>query len=234
MQTDVEFGIVLKINKEDFEIQISRGVGSTLEDFLRSADERLWIVSPWISPEYAEFIVSKKNDGLDVQLATSLESSNRGAFQKLIEKRKKKTEEKILGFIPFEKTNTYFVPLLGEDNFVVFKPGWRGTRKERFTHTKIYVCDNGSAIGSVNLTKAGLWDNVETLWLTKDSETTEKIGEAFQNIKTHPLMEKASIREIVEYAHIPDEEIEKQRSELEKFEDRLRKKADRALKNIFS
>lgn len=223
----------MKISGEDFEIHISRGVGSVLEDSLRTAEKRLWIVSPWISPEYADFMVNKKEKGVDVQLITSLETQNKGAFSKLLKKEKRKVTKKVLGLIPSEKIHTYFVSKLGKGNLVVFKSKWKGHRSERFTHTKIYIWDDSSAMGSVNFTKSGFWNNVETLWFTKNKRTTEKIAEAFQKLKNHPMMNRAEMKEIVEYAHIPDEEIKKRETEFEKLEKKLRKKANEALRDIF-
>lgn len=59
---------VMLIKKGNIEVSIGKAVGHVFEDLLISAKRRLWVVSPWISPEYADLILKKKAEGVDVQV----------------------------------------------------------------------------------------------------------------------------------------------------------------------
>ncbi|MBA7501440.1 Cardiolipin synthase A [subsurface metagenome] len=178
---------------DNVEVSIGKAVGHIFEDLLISAKKRLWVISPWIAPEYAELAVKKKRDGVDVQIVTTDHPINNAAIKKLLETKVEVTEGKILGFIPTRKERTYHISKIGEDNLIV------QYQSARFTHAKIYIVDDIGVIGSVNLTWKGLWYNIEVLVVIKDKKAVEKLIEKFHNIKEHPLMKKRGIEELANY-----------------------------------
>lgn len=76
--------------KGDVDIKISRKIGSFFLDSMKNAKKRLWIMSPWLSPEYAKLAIEKKTQGVDVKVITSNNyiRSHREALQELTEGRK--------------------------------------------------------------------------------------------------------------------------------------------------
>lgn len=179
------------IKEGKVEISIGRAVGHIFEDLLISAKKRLWIMSPWIASDYAELAIKKKEDGVDVQIVTTNDYSiNSVALKKLLETKVEITKGKILGFIPTRRERTYHISKIGDGNLIV------QDRSTRFTHAKIYIMDDIGAIGSVNLTWKGLWQNVEVLVVMKDKKAVEKLIETFCSIKEHPLVRKIEIEEL--------------------------------------
>lgn len=53
--------------------------------------------------------------------------------------------------------------------------------KSKFVHSKILIVDDIGIIGSANLTKAGLWHNIETIAIFSGEEI-KKVEEAFNNV----------------------------------------------------
>ncbi len=215
------------IKKGNLEVSVGKAVGHILEDHLISAKKRLWIISPWISPEYADLALKKSEEGVDVQIVTTNDYGNnkhRQSLTKLFEEKMETFQEGRLGFkvmaiiltffglllagaissimiviliiVPFiyrskiTRTRYYCVPKIGEDKMIVYD------RYNRFTHSKFYIIDNIGAVGSANLTRSGLWKNVEVLVIMKDKKIVFKLGETFQTLKTHPMMKRISSEDI--------------------------------------
>ncbi len=205
------------IKKGDFEISIGKGVGHVLEDLIFSSKERIWIVSPWISKKYSEIIKEKANKGVDVKLLTSNDFSNNShkrAVSDLVDFRRKLRKFPayasfllsliLLSLSAFDIIWLAFIPL---PVFVFFFYGicfeakpkidlYIFDRKKEFTHSKIYILDNVSAVGSANLTENGLWRNIETIVIIKDKEITEEIRSIFNNIKENPFLKRIELESL--------------------------------------
>jgi len=87
----------------DVDVKIDRKIGSFFLDSMKNAKERLWIMSPWLSPEYARLAIEKKKQGLNVKVITSNNyvRGHKEALQELTEVRKevKKPENRKLRII---------------------------------------------------------------------------------------------------------------------------------------
>jgi phosphatidylserine/phosphatidylglycerophosphate/cardiolipin synthase-like enzyme len=60
-----------------------RRIGRVVEPLLRGARRRLWVASPFISPDYARLLAEKASRGLDVRVVTSDAAENREAIRLL-------------------------------------------------------------------------------------------------------------------------------------------------------
>ncbi|NPA96392.1 MAG: hypothetical protein GXO32_02170 [Crenarchaeota archaeon] len=60
-----------------------RDCGRFIEPLIRNARRRLWIVSPYISREYAEILVEKARQGVDVRVVTCDVEESRDAIRVL-------------------------------------------------------------------------------------------------------------------------------------------------------
>ncbi len=60
-----------------------RDCGKFIEPLIRNARRRLWIVSPYISREYAELLVEKAHQGVDVRVVTCDVDESRDAIRVL-------------------------------------------------------------------------------------------------------------------------------------------------------
>lgn len=58
-----------------------RRIGRVIEPALRRAGRRLWVATPFLSPEYARLLVEKAGAGVDVRLVTSDSPENREALR---------------------------------------------------------------------------------------------------------------------------------------------------------
>ena len=70
-----------------------------------------------------------------------------------------------------------------------------------FIHSKIYLIDNSGAIGSVNLTEAGLWNNVETFVKLKNKEVVAALEKEFEKLFKHPLLSEKNLQELGEHIY---------------------------------
>lgn len=79
-------------------------------------------------------------------------------------------------------TAMYVVEILRRKHVVEeLRVDLRVVPKSRFVHSKILVVDNVGIIGSANLTKTGLWHNIETIAIFVGEEA-EKVEEAFNSV----------------------------------------------------
>ncbi len=205
------------IKKDSFEISVGKGVGHVLEDILLSAKTRLWVVSPWISPKYANILVKKASEGVNVKLLTSNDFSNkthRNSVSNMITfKRKIKRSPAYLSiiftflFLALASIELFWLALTVVPIFIflrygitfVAEPKLQITifdKRKEFTHSKIYISDHISATGSANLTESGLWRNVETIVVMRDPEVTEDISKVFHNMEDNPLMKNIELSSI--------------------------------------
>ncbi len=86
----------------EVDIRLGRKTGEFFLSHLIGATQRLWVMSPWISSEYMELLLSKKAAGVDVRVFTSNDfiPEQKKALSSLIEGRKRilKEENKTLRY----------------------------------------------------------------------------------------------------------------------------------------
>jgi phosphatidylserine/phosphatidylglycerophosphate/cardiolipin synthase-like enzyme len=202
------------IKKDDFEISLGKGVGHVLEDIILGAEKRLWVTSPWVSPKYAEVLVKKAKDGVDVKLLTSNDLKNvahRKSMKQMVSFKRK--VERVPAYLSFVLTALFIalsslsLPWLALTIFPIYifykyglvfiaKPELDlvvFNKRKKFTHSKIYISDDISVTGSANLTESGLWNNIETVVVIRDKEITEEISKVFLNMEQNPLMKRVTL-----------------------------------------
>ena len=55
--------------------------------------------------------------------------------------------------------------------------------RKAFVHSKMYIVDGSYAVvGSANLTKSGLWENIETVTIYRDPEEVEEVKRDYLKI----------------------------------------------------
>jgi len=224
---------VMLIKKGNIEVSIGKAVGHVFEDLLISAKRRLWVVSPWISPEYADLILKKKAEGVDVQVITTNDYRNtkhRETLRRLMETKTEINQGSlrgkvialvlgvfavllialnptavtggiaflilicagVVGWLSLTKSRIYWASAIGDENEKLIVCD----KLSRFTHSKIYIIDDTGAVGSANLTRSGLWNNLETLVIMRDKNTVNQPARIFHNVKDNPLIQKVAIEEI--------------------------------------
>lgn len=205
------------VKKGPFEISFGKGVGHVLEDIILGAKKKLWVISPWVSPKYADILIDKSKKGVDVKLLTSNDfsnSSHKKSLAKMIDFQRelKKKPAYLSGILAFlflalSFINIYFLAFNLVPIFVFFRYGLVSVarpkvniilfdKKKQLTHSKIYILDNISATGSVNLTNQGMWRNIETITVIKDKEITNEIEKVFNNMENNPLLKKVLLNTI--------------------------------------
>jgi len=210
------------IEKNGIKISFGRAVGHILEDLIGSAKQRIYIVSPWISPKYAELLLKKREKGCDVFLITTNDSSNTQhlhSLQILLEKNVEASKFKrytkylfalsifflLLGILsPFSFILAIFV--LGICVYLFFQkekvsfsfkiPMIVYNKDNDFTHSKLYILDDTAVISSANFTESGLWKNIEEVVVFSDKQTVDEIVGIFNRIKENELIKQLSADEV--------------------------------------
>lgn len=211
------------IRKKNIEVSVGKAVGHILEDILVSAKKRLWIVSPWLSPKYAEFLVKKSKEGVDIKLITTNDYENeqhKESLKILIEKREEnviKNARVLLGvsiiFLIIGLSGLigtpYGILFIAGGMVLLFLSFWKKRvfipkipltvidKFADFTHSKIYLIDDKiGAVGSANFTDSGFWRNVETIVLIKGEKLVKKLEEVYKILEGHPLKKIIPIEEV--------------------------------------
>ena len=115
----------MHVQKNDFRINLGKGVGNELEELLLKAKKKIWIVSPWISKKYAELLLKKKEDDVDVKLITTTSYQNRShleGLKTLIKPKTVKDEKDYKLYTWLMLASIPFVALFGA-GIVGFVPG---------------------------------------------------------------------------------------------------------------
>ena len=229
-----------------------RDAGRIIEPLLRDAQRRIWVSSPYISPEYAALLVEKHRRGVDVRVVTSDAPSNAEALQVLsqgfIVKKDYLPAIAVFLLVMFSWASFFYYdsrglepPLwvlsgfllslfllrlpgliagllgavlaevvagyLGVSDDAAFLAGFgfgvllfsivkyarpvllqgQGVPllvypQDRMVHAKIYIIDNTAITGSANLTRSGLWRNMETLTIHEDPEEIRQVEEQFLQV----------------------------------------------------
>jgi phosphatidylserine/phosphatidylglycerophosphate/cardiolipin synthase-like enzyme len=72
------------VSSANINVRIGRGFRDLVEE-IQSARKRVWVMSPWISPEYAQLLVRKASEGVDVRVFTTDDLGNRSHVSGLME-----------------------------------------------------------------------------------------------------------------------------------------------------
>ncbi|WXU00150.1 MAG: hypothetical protein Ctma_0861 [Catillopecten margaritatus gill symbiont] len=136
---------------------------STLIDLVKSANERIYLSSPFIKETVVDLIVDNKNDGIDCKLLTKFTLPNMNgsgldlsAVQKL-------------------KDNGFSLKSIGN------------------LHAKIFIFDNQAIITSANLTNGGLHRNLEYGVLLENENEIENDFLGYYNDKKYQHIENEHI-----------------------------------------
>lgn len=70
-----------------------------------------------------------------------------------------------------------------------------------FIHAKIYLIDRNGALGSVNMTNAGLWKNIESFIRIKNKDAVLALEKEFNSIKKHPYLSEKNLYELGKYIY---------------------------------
>lgn len=135
---------------------VGTNAGDILLKKLFNSSKSVLICSPWISFEYAEKINDLVEKGIDVKIILSGdEHDDYKKTLKLFKEKKNKSNNKFNYKIAINK----------------------------FVHAKIYVIDDEYGLtGSVNLTRNGLWDNVEHLVTCDEPDEVAQMKKDFFSI----------------------------------------------------
>ncbi len=176
------------------QVYSGRDVGKVIEPLLRNASGRIWVCSPYISPEYARFLVYLIGGNTILYAIIALWIIGTLLLPLIIGGRILFFISLVIGFIVAVATydiNYGFIAymvsavLIAAYRFiVVYRYEARETHvnllvvdSDRIVHSKIYIFDNIGITGSANLTKSGLWRNMETITIYKGREIDSVINE---------------------------------------------------------
>lgn len=134
---------------------VGKGVGKHIVKHLFNARKQALICSPWLDEHYAEAIVRMAQRGVNVKLITS---------------NKKTGDFPACAYLMSHRPD-------GEDSHLEI------TRIDSsFIHAKMYVADEEyAALGSANLTTAGMYENVECIAVCDGAEV-HNIKDDFEKI----------------------------------------------------
>lgn len=168
------------------EIHVGRHVGAYLENRLLGAKSKVYVCSPWISPEYVERLLNLSKHGVSVRVLTAECENNEDSVRMIREffsgKPSKSKSDKDQNPPDFE--------------VLVVKNSDANCRTDYGLHAKVYVVDGIYAVtGSANLTVSGLSKNIELVIVHGESEAPQ-IEKAFEEIwslyEREPNAEKLS------------------------------------------
>jgi len=210
------------IEKDGIKISFGRAVGHILEDLIGSAKQRIYVVSPWISPKYAELLLKKKEKGCDIFLVTTNDTSNKqhlSSLRLLLEKNVEAPKfKKYKGYFLIASILSLFIGLFfpffiffsfflfgisfylflqkEKVNFSFKIPMIVYNKDNDFTHSKLYILDNIAVISSANFTESGFWRNIEEIVVFSDKQTVDEMVGIFSMIKENELIKQLTPEEV--------------------------------------
>jgi phosphatidylserine/phosphatidylglycerophosphate/cardiolipin synthase-like enzyme len=136
---------IIPIMSLTMRLERSNQSGKYVIDRLFGAHTYAFICSPYISEQYAKEIVRLAKNGTIVKVLTSDKITERGFIIRDFFKEAKRTD--------------------GLDTLKTLVMKHRG---QSFEHSKMYIVDdNYSVVGSANLTRPGMWENSEILYISE-------------------------------------------------------------------
>ena len=156
---------------------VGRGVGAHFINELLESRSFIYVASRWISPEYAEKLIAKAREGVEVRIITSND--------------REKNHQRALKII----LDSLKPPLL--------KRGWTppnlevGVVREKYLHVKLYIGDHIAAMGSANFTYLGLWENIEHVAVFSDRDTIDMLRKDFQTLWKLYIEDKKTVEKVI-------------------------------------
>ena len=162
-----------------------KGVGAHFLDEMLMAKDYIYIASRWISPEYAEKLVQLAKEGTAVRIITSDD--------------KEKNHQKALEILKKALKPPAFARIKGWN-----PPNMElGIIREKYLHVKLYVFDDKLAVvGSANLTKNGMWNNIEHVIVFDQPEEVQQLKHDFEKLWKLYTEDKEVAREVTSLADI--------------------------------
>ena len=159
-----------------------RGVGAHFANELFLAERYVYVVSRWISPEYARRLVELARRGVEVKILTS-------------DDREKHHQEAL----------KILVDALRPPRSILFRRSdWTppnmelGVIREQYLHVKMYIWDDRAAVvGSANFTQRGLWSNIEHIVIFDEPGEVEAIKRDFHTLWSLYTEDKETAREVI-------------------------------------
>lgn len=207
----------MRIASGNIEVVFGRGIGHVLEEFLMNANKKIWVMSPWLSERYAEFLVQKKNKGLDVKVFTSNNfkiKSHRNAVKRLL-KFRHSWNFKVIGFVFASLAIISLLAFLFWPGIVVFglllaplKNKLKKVDMEKkidlevydnitsLTHAKIYLIDDVAIITSANFTDSGFYKNLEAATIVRDETLVKNLENYFKSLQNNPSIRRVDINKL--------------------------------------
>ncbi len=143
-----------------------RGVGAHFLDDMLLAESYIYVVSRWISPEYADRLISRAREGVAVKVITSNDPEKH--HQEALKRLRK---------------------ALKPGRFLLRRRDWEppnmelGVVEQRYLHVKMYIYDDKLAVvGSANLTQNGMWSNIEHIVVFDKPEEIQAIKKDFEKL----------------------------------------------------
>ena len=169
----------VRLHQQGYSVFMGTGIAKLLEKEVTIAGERVWVVSPWVSPRLLELLGDRAPE-IDVRLAT------REAPLGLRVKRFAPSLPLFLAAsVAFFVSRPIALALLLAGLFLALKPSSKRLRFTRLpddVHVKAYIIDNTAYLGSVNFTESGLFYNYESLIAFKDRRTVSEIEKEIRRL----------------------------------------------------
>jgi phosphatidylserine/phosphatidylglycerophosphate/cardiolipin synthase-like enzyme len=162
-----------------------RSAGAHFLDEMFMSKDYVYVASRWISPEYAKKLVQMTKEGVAVRIITSDD--------------KEKNHQKALEILKKALKPPAFARIKGWN-----PPNMElGIIREQYLHVKLYVFDDKMAVvGSANLTKNGMWNNIEHVVIFDKPEEVQQLKHDFEKLWKLYTEDKQAAKEVTSLADI--------------------------------
>lgn len=164
----------------------------TIMSYMSEAQKRIWIFSPFVTPEYIDKLMEFVDKEIDVRLITNcnekLRKSDRLKNSMTIDKEK---EESAYRYSYYKLSAE-----LDSKISLLKAKWWKGSNQKvkednidscfsAKCHAKIYLIDDFVIIGSANFTKYSFTSNLETTFVIRNKSVVRQVCEFFEQMKTN-------------------------------------------------
>ena len=201
----------------------SEGLRSRVLEPVLTAKKRIYVSSPWLSEEFAELLLRKSREGVEVRLVTTLDKPPyhvRALARLLVAERVVLRPGRpilvglglvlfvagaLLALVSPALVLTALVGLmlvlrgLSAHAVRIFSPLGSGLVVTKApVHAKLIVADGLVGIGSVNLTRAGVYGNVECLaWIEASDEEAERLWKPIEEAAARDAVSLSEVHKVV-------------------------------------
>ena len=164
----------------------------TIMSYMNEAQKRIWIFSPFVTPEYIDKLMEFVDKEIDVRLITNcnekLRKSDRLKNSMTIDKEK---EESAYRYSYYKLSAE-----LDSKISLLKAKWWKGSNQKvkednidscfsAKCHAKIYLIDDFVIIGSANFTKYSFTSNLETTFVIRNKSVVRQVCDFFEQMKTN-------------------------------------------------